>query len=99
MVCSGILTRGSSSFARVFPSNGQWRRAAPRIQWRDRAGISPASRAQTYGPRLGRQAGLPGGRKGGECDRVGFPYSSLLFCARAPVARRRRPRSARNARA
>lgn len=29
--------------------NGPWLRAAPRLQWRDRAGIEPASRAQTLG--------------------------------------------------
>src|SRR5579863_10756269 len=44
---NGILTRGSVPLAR--PSrhgdSGGW--AAPRLQWRDRAGIEPASRAQT----------------------------------------------------
>jgi ABC-type Fe3+-hydroxamate transport system substrate-binding protein len=64
MVCSGILTRGSSSFARVFPSKGQWRRAAPRIQWRDRAGISPVSRAQTCRLTFGAAGGPSWRQKG-----------------------------------
>lgn len=49
--------------------NGQWRRAAPRIQWRDRAGVSPASRAQTSAASF-RTAGGPSWRQNGRRMRL-----------------------------
>ena len=83
-VCDDILTRGSSPVPE--PSHPRIVvRAAPRIQWRDRAGLTPASRANVL-------AELRKGRRGPSCVLRGGAYDRLVLARvrRGGAARRLR---------